>query len=142
MLYGVKLQTLVCSCSVLGSACCLSSNMTTVHPARGKARSEMILVHSPYIEQNCIIYMVKIELTTRNLIFTMVHVHQAKTLWLRAPPQCWASSCFFFFFFFKYLVSSFLDMGASVTIGLLFVCVGVCWVCFVLAGISSLFSSS
>ena len=27
--------------------------------------------------------MVKIELTTIDLIFTMVHVHQAKSMWLR-----------------------------------------------------------
>ena len=27
--------------------------------------------------------MVKIKLTTKNLIFTMVHVHQAKSMWLR-----------------------------------------------------------
>ena len=41
-----------------------------------------------YFEQNYIIYMVKMELTTRNLILTMVHVHQAKILWLRPCSQC------------------------------------------------------
>ena len=31
--------------------------------------------------------MVKIKLSTRNFIFTVVHVHQVKTLWLRPCPR-------------------------------------------------------
>ena len=31
--------------------------------------------------------MVKIKLSTRNFIFTVVHVHQVKTLWLRPCPE-------------------------------------------------------
>jgi len=34
--------------------------------------------------------MVKIKLSTRNFIFTVVHVHQVKTLWLRPWGGGWA----------------------------------------------------
>ena len=51
--------------------------------SRGEASIEMILVHCPLHRKNYIIYMVKIELTIIDLIFTMVHVHQAKSMWLR-----------------------------------------------------------
>jgi len=45
-----------------------------------------------YLEQNNIIYMVKIKLSTRNFIFTVVHVHQVKTLWLRPWLEAWSPS--------------------------------------------------